>query len=551
MSFRSHTNSFVEHVRGFIHRPTHHAKQNSIQLGSLDATDVLGSSLHKEAIHGSRRALKKVLLSGLFFHRKCQEGVTPTHAACCVGNVRLLGKLIEAGGDLRLHDNDGYSVRDWALQNPDPKQRAKMLQFLNKTHIYAMAYIGDAASADHFTTKYAGRGNKQTSLMELMKMRTGSDSTFENLKRVQSMGFGKVYLGGDFSGGIISVVPLVNESMLAPTESRYFESGFGTYIEQMKWIHMEVSVKKVRSNVEPEEGIDNIIAEAEFLGRRLARCLGGASRSLNCHATVSRVSSFQVDIGQAVFDLMGNLADGRHAPDMVQTNIKADLGKASRVSSVSHGRLLFNWMAPELMREEAPHFSSDIYSFCCIMWELFAGEAPWAGLKAQDVYKKVVEENIPLDLNYARLPSKFKAIVGYGLELHEEDRLHKFSLISEWLRSEEIPKFYRSDTLLQWANKSSNHVEVSTSSSPSSSILSVSSKVDTAVCAASDCGTQDSDSWVKSDKEQPPKKPPRSFAYGYSHDSIKGTYESSERKTANTESKKAYQVWMFETCFAV
>ncbi|GFS09377.1 hypothetical protein ElyMa_006620000 [Elysia marginata] len=39
----------------------------------------------------------------------------------------------------------------------------------------------------------------------------------------------------------------------------------------------------------------------------------------NCHTTVSRVSSFQVDIGQAVFDLMGNLADGRHTPDTVQT----------------------------------------------------------------------------------------------------------------------------------------------------------------------------------------------------------------------------------------
>ena len=47
--------------------------------------------------------------------------------------------------------------------------------------------------------------------------------------------------------------------------------------------------------------------------------LGRGVEKSNCHATVSRVSSFQVDIGQAVFDLMGNLADGRHAPDMVQT----------------------------------------------------------------------------------------------------------------------------------------------------------------------------------------------------------------------------------------
>ena len=54
-------------------------------------------------------------------------------------------------------------------------------------------------------------------------------------------------------------------------------------------------------------------------------------------------------------------------------SIKADLGKASRVTGVSHGKFLYNWMAPELMREESPHFSSDVYSFCCVIWEMFAG----------------------------------------------------------------------------------------------------------------------------------------------------------------------------------
>ena len=38
------------------------------------------------------------------------------------------------------------------------------------------------------------------------------------------------------------------------------------FVLRMKWAHMLVSVKKVRPNVEPEEGIDNIISEAEFLG---------------------------------------------------------------------------------------------------------------------------------------------------------------------------------------------------------------------------------------------------------------------------------------------
>ena len=77
--------------------------------------------------------------------------MTPSHVSSYVGNIRLLGKLIEAGGDLRLHDNNGHGVRDWAALNPDPKRRAKMLEFLDKTQFCAMAYTGDAVSADQFT----------------------------------------------------------------------------------------------------------------------------------------------------------------------------------------------------------------------------------------------------------------------------------------------------------------------------------------------------------------------------------------------------------------
>ncbi|GFS02942.1 tigger transposable element-derived protein 6 [Elysia marginata] len=57
-----------------------------------------------------------------------------------------------------------------------------------------------------------------------------------------------------------------------------------------------------------------VIGKATF-----SKMPGRGVEKSKCHATVSRVSPFQVDIGQVVFDLMGNLADGRHAPDMVQT----------------------------------------------------------------------------------------------------------------------------------------------------------------------------------------------------------------------------------------
>ena len=33
----------------------------------------------------------------------------------------------------------------------------------------------------------------------------------------------------------------------------------------------------------------------------------------------------------------------------------------------------YNWMPPELMKDELPTEKSDVYSFCTVMWELYTG----------------------------------------------------------------------------------------------------------------------------------------------------------------------------------
>ena len=76
------------------------------------------------------------------------DGVTSLHVVCFRGNICLLDKLIDAGGDLRLHDNKGYSMRDWALRNPDGKKKTKMIEFLDQTHILALSY-SDTAGQDY------------------------------------------------------------------------------------------------------------------------------------------------------------------------------------------------------------------------------------------------------------------------------------------------------------------------------------------------------------------------------------------------------------------
>ena len=46
------------------------------------------------------------------------------------------------GGDLRLHDSKGRSVNDWAIYQSDPNKKEKMLDFLEKTKLFAMTHSG-------------------------------------------------------------------------------------------------------------------------------------------------------------------------------------------------------------------------------------------------------------------------------------------------------------------------------------------------------------------------------------------------------------------------
>lgn len=63
------------------------------------------------------------------------------------------------------------------------------------------------------------------------------------------------------------------------------------------------------------------------------------------------------------------------------------MGRTSAVSSSCADNVAYNWMAPEIMNECPPSFASDMYSYCCVVWEMlkckstnFIGFCSLAGL---------------------------------------------------------------------------------------------------------------------------------------------------------------------------
>ncbi|XP_041364567.1 uncharacterized protein LOC121379942 isoform X2 [Gigantopelta aegis] len=486
-------------------------KDDPFRLGKIVSGDSLGFSLHDAAIRGNAKQLKSVLKRGIYVdypndsgqtplfcacyanqeraaeillknganpNEKSNDGTTPVHATCYNGNINLLVSLIKAGGDLRLHDKDGKTANHWADLQPDAVKRFKMMEFLEKSHLFAMTHSGGDLSQK--LRAQASNIEKKRSIFEMIRKKVEKvpSLTFDPLRRVNSTGFGCVYVGNDDQGAIVSTIPLVSESQLQhDPHGITYQNGAFLAMESMTWNHSAVTVKRLQQESQPGAYIDLLISEMGNMGKIRHQNILLLMGVCQTNSLDSMVLVFErVGLGSLYYYLhqrlerlpTQNIRDillqicsalvfihnqnfihcslSSHAVNLVNPYLakignleymiestKARMGKQSNVSVSVTQNSMYNWMAPELMLNQPPSQASDIYSYCCIIWEMFECEVPWDMRDSDYIKNKLTKEKVPLKMENSKIPQPFKAIADYGLHLDAQNRQITFEQINQWI----------------------------------------------------------------------------------------------------------------------
>ncbi|XP_056681271.1 inactive serine/threonine-protein kinase TEX14-like isoform X3 [Monodelphis domestica] len=389
--------------------------------------------------------------------------------------------LLEAGGDLRLHDQQGWTAEDWAQQAGAESWEVLELLRECRARMALLAQGGETALASSLGELWGFRagslGSQHPTLpSQLLPQAEGSlwPQHVQRSPQVPGLGFGQ--LSSLRPLGLTSGVPLVDPEELLPAQGepdRTYECGTHTIMVNLLWRGHPVTVRKLKPPPAP--------ALADLLLSDLKHCsllhhpnllllmalspspdLSGlcllfepiqeGSLHLVLHppgqdAACPRIppgfspGQLLLQVLEALLYLQGQArAHGglsSHAVQLVRPGL-------AKVSNLEHGRALprpqperafpwggpspgppppaelYPWLPLELIRGEAPALTSDFYSFCILAQEVFTGNLPWAGQEGLQVKAKLESgEGPPLE---AQVPPAYQSLVKAGLGLWARDR---------------------------------------------------------------------------------------------------------------------------------
>ncbi|XP_021559776.1 inactive serine/threonine-protein kinase TEX14 isoform X2 [Neomonachus schauinslandi] len=481
-----------------------------VQLGSL-RNDSLEAQLHEYVKQGNYVKVKKILKKGIYVdavnslgqtalfvaallgftklvdvlldygsdpNHRCFDGSTPVHAAAFSGNQWILSKLLDAGGDLRLHDEKGRNPQTWALTAGKERSTA-MVEFMQRCASHMQAII-QGFSYDLLKKidspqrlicgppRFGGliQGNPNGSPNRLLKAGVIS------AQNIYSFGFGKFYLTGGAQLAYLGSLPVIGEKEVIQADDEptfSFFSGPYMVMTNLVWNGSRVTVKELNLPTHPHCSrlrlADLLIAEQEHssklrhphLLQLMAVCLSQdleKTRLVYERITVGtlfgvlheRRSQFPVLHMEVIVHLLLQMSDAlrylhsrgfihrslsSYAIHIVSTG-EARLTNLEYMMESQDGRIhrdltrvplptqLYNWAAPEVILQKAATVKSDVYSFSVIIQEILTDNIPWNGLDGSVIKEAIVLGNyLEADV---RLPKPYYDIVKSGIQVKQKDR---------------------------------------------------------------------------------------------------------------------------------
>ncbi|XP_055242710.2 inactive serine/threonine-protein kinase TEX14 isoform X3 [Gorilla gorilla gorilla] len=445
----------------------------------VDAVNSLGqTALFVAALLGLRKFVDVLVDYGSDPNHRCFDGSTPVHAAAFSGNQWILSKLLDAGGDLRLHDERGQNPKTWAL-TAGKERSTQIVEFMQRCASHMQAIIQgfsydllkkiDSPQRLVYSPPWCGglvQGNPNGSPNRLLKAGVIS------AQNIYSFGFGKFYLTGATQMAYLGSLPVIGEKEVIQADDEptfSFFSGPYMVMTNLVWNGSRVTVKELNLPTHPHCSklrlADLLIAEQEhssklrhpYLLQLMAVCLSQdleKTRLVYERITIGtlfsvlheRRSQFPVLHMEVIVHLLLQISDALrylHFQGFIHRSLSSyavhiispgearltnleymleseDRGVQRDLTRVPLPTQLYNWAAPEVILQKAATVKSDIYSFSMIMQEILTDDIPWNGLDGSVVKKAVVSGNyLEADV---RLPKPYYDIVKSGIHVKQKDR---------------------------------------------------------------------------------------------------------------------------------
>ncbi|XP_068066727.1 inactive serine/threonine-protein kinase TEX14 [Anomalospiza imberbis] len=461
----------------------------------VDAVNSLGQTcLFTAALLGLGKIVDALLEFGSHANHRCYDGSTPVHAAAFSGSRGILSRLLEEGGELRVHDSEGRTPQAWAL-SAGKDSSAQMLELMQQSTLRMQAAIcnlpcrllrtagsSQAASRSPASSAALLQRKAESPLGKLQKLKSQPSAA----KSVYSFGFGKFHLAGSGHLGYLASLPIIGEEDVAQADDEpAFSYRVGPYMTMtsLVWGGSRVTVKEL--SFQPQQSswkmrlADLLLAEQEHSSElRHPHLLQLMSVCLSFDLEKTRLVYERVHFGslysilherraefpvlqtETIVHVLLQIADALrflHSRGFIHRSLSSfaiqivssgegklcnleyliqskDSGEYSDLTRIPVPAQLFRWSSPEIVLGKPGTVKSDVYSFCAVLQEALTESLPWKGVEDSAVKQLILSgEQLEADV---RLPLLYYDVVKSGLEPRQRNRSMKLQDIQYILKND-------------------------------------------------------------------------------------------------------------------